>query len=71
MSNTVLVGCVVGAILILCLIRGVGFFAARQQARRDYRRGMNAEITNQRRHIRYHGTISPPLHFVAVGGVEG
>ena len=58
--DTTLIGVVVGAILILFLVRGFGFFAARYNARKIYRQGMNAEITRStsRRPVRYTGNPS-------------
>lgn len=51
-----LLGVIIGAIVIMFLVRGVGFFAARNAARNTYRNGMNAEITGQRRRrIRHTG----------------
>jgi len=54
-----LLGVVIGAILILILIRGLGFYGARTTAARAYRQGMNAEITGSpRRRVRAPGTFS-------------
>ena len=54
--NMTLVGVVIGAILILFLIRGVGFAFARTAARNTYRNGMNAELQQPRRRARVSGT---------------
>jgi hypothetical protein len=53
--NMTLVGVVIGAILILFLIRGVGFAFARIAARNAYRNGMNAELQQPRRGARVSG----------------
>jgi hypothetical protein len=50
-----LIGVVIGAILILFLIRGVGFAFARNAARTAYRNGMNAEIQRPNRRPRVSG----------------
>ena len=42
-----LLGVVIGAIIILILIRGVGFCFARTAARNAYRNGMNREVTGR------------------------
>jgi mannose/fructose/N-acetylgalactosamine-specific phosphotransferase system component IID len=42
-----LVGVVVGAIIILILIRGVGFFFARNAARNAYQNGINQQVTGR------------------------
>jgi len=61
-----LLGVVIGAILILFLIRGVGFAFARSSARNAYRNGMNAEIQQPRRRVRASGAIPSLLY-----GVDG
>src|SRR5271163_712972 len=51
-----LLGVVIGAILILILIRGLGFYSARSAATRAYRRGMNEEITRPYPRQRFRAT---------------
>jgi len=50
-----LLGIVIGAIIILILIRGLGFWFARTAARNAYRNGMNREITGRATLRRIHG----------------
>jgi hypothetical protein len=61
-----LIGVVIGAILILFLIRGVGFAFARNAARTAYRNGMNAEIQRPNRRPRV-SVVQPPEQ-VYLGG---
>jgi hypothetical protein len=53
----VLLGVIVGSVLILFLIRGLGFLSARTAARMAYREGMNAELTSRRDHPRVAGIL--------------
>jgi len=58
-----LLGIVIGAIIILILIRGLGFWFARTAARNAYRNGMNREITGRltlrRIHVQGNPAASP------------
>jgi hypothetical protein len=58
-----LIGVVVGAILILFLIRGVGFYFARTAARNAYREAMNTEVRT--RNLRHHHTGASVLPYIA------
>jgi heme/copper-type cytochrome/quinol oxidase subunit 2 len=59
-----LVGVVIGAIIILILVRGVGFFFARNAARNAYRNGMNQQVTGR---VTLHRIVTEGPSILVVG----